>query len=58
MNTRMWEHPIVRRNLRWLEEAGPYRVVAPTAKRLACGDVGPGGLAEVEDIVAAIEGAA
>lgn len=58
MNTQMWEHPIVQRNLRWLDEAGRYRVVAPTEKRLACGDVGPGGLADVEDIVAAVAGAA
>jgi phosphopantothenoylcysteine decarboxylase len=31
------------------------RIVAPLSKRLACGDVGVGGLAEVEDIVAAVE---
>jgi phosphopantothenoylcysteine synthetase/decarboxylase len=30
-------------------------VVAPVSKRLACGDVGVGGLAEVADIVAAVE---
>jgi phosphopantothenoylcysteine synthetase/decarboxylase len=54
MNTRMWEHPITARNLRWLEDAGLYTLVAPTSKRLACGDVGPGGLAEVDDIVAAV----
>jgi phosphopantothenoylcysteine decarboxylase/phosphopantothenate--cysteine ligase len=54
MNTQMWEHPIVRRNVRWLEEAGRYTLVAPTDKRLACGDVGVGGLAEVEDIAGAI----
>lgn len=57
MNTAMWEHPVTRRNLRWLEELGRYTIVAPSEKRLACGDVGPGGLAEVVDIVAAIDGA-
>jgi phosphopantothenoylcysteine decarboxylase / phosphopantothenate---cysteine ligase len=55
MNTAMWEHPAVERNLRWLDELGRYEVVAPTKKRLACGDVGVGGLAELPDILAAIE---
>lgn len=54
MNTQMWLHPIVQRNLRWLEETGRYTIVAPTEKRLACGDVGVGGLADVDDIVAAL----
>jgi phosphopantothenoylcysteine synthetase/decarboxylase len=31
------------------------RVVAPQAKRLACGDVGIGALAALEEIVAAVE---
>jgi phosphopantothenoylcysteine synthetase/decarboxylase len=56
MNTAMWNHPVVRRNLRWLHELGRYTVVAPTEKRLACGDVGVGGLAEVVDIVSAVTG--
>jgi len=55
MNTKMWENPVVVRNLRWIEALGRYTVVAPTHKRLACGDVGVGGLAEVSDIVEAIE---
>lgn len=57
MNTAMWQHPVTRRNLRWLEELGRYTLVAPSEKRLACGDVGPGGLAEVADILAAIDAA-
>lgn len=57
MNTAMWQHPVVQRNLAWIEALGRYTVVAPTEKRLACGDVGVGGLAEVPDIVAAIEAA-
>jgi phosphopantothenoylcysteine decarboxylase / phosphopantothenate---cysteine ligase len=55
MNTAMWEHPAVTRNLRWLDELGRYEVVAPSRKRLACGDVGVGGLAELPDILAAID---
>ena len=54
MNTAMWDNPIVQRNLRWLEEAG-HHVVAPSSKRLACGDVGVGGLAELDDLEAALE---
>lgn len=57
MNTQMWEHPITARNLRWLTETGRYTVVAPSVKRLACGDVGPGGLADAEEILAAIDAA-
>ena len=53
MNTRMWENPMVQRNLAWLADAG-FQRVEPTSKRLACGDVGVGGLAEVEEIVEAI----
>ncbi len=57
MNTEMWNHPATRRNLRWIEELGRARVVPPAEKRLACGDVGPGALAEVTDLLAAIEAA-
>lgn len=55
MNTAMWEHPVVQRNRRWLDELGRYRWVEPVSKRLACGDVGVGALANVSDILAAIE---
>ena len=58
MNTQMWSHPIVARNLRWLEEAGRFTVVPPVDKRLACGDVGVGGLADTADIATAVEAAA
>jgi phosphopantothenoylcysteine decarboxylase len=34
----------------------PYlRIVGPVSKRLACGDEGMGGMAEVEEILAAVE---
>ncbi len=55
MNTRMWAHPAVVQNTRWCEEHLGARVVGPIEKRLADGDIGLGGLAEVEDIVAAVE---
>lgn len=46
MNTEMWLHPVVQRNLRWIEELQRYTLVDPVAKRLACGDIGVGGMAE------------
>lgn len=57
MNTEMWFNPVVERNLRWISELGRYRVLETVSKRLACGDVGPGGLAEPADILAACEAA-
>lgn len=58
MNTEMWANPINQRNLRWLRELGDrFQIVAPVEKRLACGDVGPGGLAEPSEILLACEAA-
>lgn len=47
MNTRMFENPIVRNNMRILEEYG-YRLIEPTAGYLACGDTGQGKTPEPE----------
>ncbi|NOY24922.1 MAG: hypothetical protein GXP62_03530 [Oligoflexia bacterium] len=55
MNTEMWRHPVVQRNLQWLDALGRSLVVPPSTKRLACGDIGPGGLAEPADLLAACE---
>jgi phosphopantothenoylcysteine decarboxylase len=39
----------------WINShAKKLRIVGPISKRLACGDVGPGAMAEVEQIVAAV----
>jgi phosphopantothenoylcysteine decarboxylase len=39
----------------WIHRATPrLRIAGPQSKRLACGDVGMGGLAEVADIAAAV----
>lgn len=54
MNTAMWNNPITQRNVRWLEEVPRFRFVDPVVKRLACGDVGVGGLADNQEIVDAI----
>jgi len=42
--------------VRWLNEKCPrLHVVGPIAKELACGDVGLGGMAEIEDLLAAVQ---
>ena len=53
MNTQMWEHPAVQRNVALLLADGRARIVPPTAKRLACGEDGVGALADPEAILAA-----
>ncbi len=54
MNVRMWEHPATQRNLATLQGDG-IAVVGPVAGPMACGEFGPGRMAEVPDILAAIE---
>ncbi len=53
MNVNMWNHAAVQANLATLRRRG-VRVVEPGSGYLACGMVGPGRLAENEDIVAAV----
>lgn len=50
MNTIMYENPIVQKNIKFLESYG-YEFVEPGSGRLACGDIGAGKLADVDDIV-------
>ena len=56
MNTNMWNHAATRSNLAVLRQRG-VRVVEPDEGDLACGMVGPGRLAVLENIVAAAEDA-
>ena len=56
MNTNMLEHPATRAHLATLVSRGA-RVVEPGSGELACGWLGPGRLAELPDLVAAVEGA-
>jgi phosphopantothenoylcysteine decarboxylase/phosphopantothenate--cysteine ligase len=56
MNVRMWRHPAVARNLELVKSHG-YEIVEPGAGFLACGDVGPGRLADPSDILARVEAA-
>ena len=46
MNTHMWLHPMTQRNVRILTESARFNWEMPIEKRLACGDVGVGGLAD------------
>ncbi|MDR1953178.1 MAG: bifunctional phosphopantothenoylcysteine decarboxylase/phosphopantothenate--cysteine ligase CoaBC [Clostridiales Family XIII bacterium] len=55
MNTAMYENPIVRGNIQKLSDLG-YRFIEPRESVLACGDLGKGALAEIETIIAYIEG--
>ncbi|NDV51965.1 MULTISPECIES: bifunctional phosphopantothenoylcysteine decarboxylase/phosphopantothenate--cysteine ligase CoaBC [unclassified Salipiger] len=56
MNVRMWQHPATQRNLATLQDDG-VRVVGPNDGDMACGEFGPGRLAEPMEILAAIEAA-
>ncbi len=56
MNVRMWEHPATVRNLGVLRGDGVL-AVGPDAGEMACGEYGPGRMAEPAAIVAAIEAA-
>ena len=54
MNSDMWAKPAVQRNLRALQADG-VQFVDPGAGWLSCGTVGPGRMAEPEEIVQRIE---
>lgn len=53
MNVRMWLHPATQRNIATLKADG-VRFVGPDEGAMACGEFGPGRLAEPEVIFAAI----
>ncbi len=54
MNVRMWDHAATQRNLATLQGDG-IAVVGPNEGDMACGEYGPGRMAEPLEIVAAIE---
>ncbi len=56
MNVRMWLHPATQRNLAQLAQDGVLRV-GPDEGEMACGEFGPGRMAEPEAIFAAIRAA-
>ena len=53
MNVRMWTHPATQRNLQTLRRDGVL-MVGPDEGSMACGEFGPGRLAEPPEIAAAI----
>lgn len=55
MNTSMWQAWQTQRNFEVLKDMG-VQFVYPTVKKLACGDYGIGGLADVNAIVDRVEG--
>jgi len=54
MNVMMWTHPATQSNLQILKDRA-VRVVGPSAGDLACGEVGNGRMAEVPEIIAALQ---
>jgi len=55
MHTEMWEHPATRENIAIIERFG-YTVIPPESGALAGGDHGVGRLADLETIVAVVDG--
>ncbi|WP_127901551.1 bifunctional phosphopantothenoylcysteine decarboxylase/phosphopantothenate--cysteine ligase CoaBC [Solirhodobacter olei] len=56
MNVRMWTHPALQRNLAMLAGDGVL-TVGPNEGDMACGEYGPGRMAEPLEIVSAVEAA-
>lgn len=54
MNTHMWLNPPTPKQVTDLRIQG-VQVVDPVSKELACGDEGPGAMAHIDDIVAAVK---
>lgn len=56
MNVRMWQHPATQRNIKVLQGDG-LRFVGPDEGEMACGEYGPGRMAEPAAILSAIRAA-
>jgi phosphopantothenoylcysteine decarboxylase / phosphopantothenate---cysteine ligase len=54
MNVRMWQHPATKRNAARLREDG-IAFVGPNEGEMACGEYGPGRMAEPGEVIDAIE---
>lgn len=54
MNTLMWTHPFTEPQLNTLRALG-VNVIPPISKVLACGDIGTGAMASVDDIVGVVK---
>lgn len=51
MNTKMYENPIVQRNINYLKSQNNYYFIDPVEKKLACGDIGKGALCSPESVI-------
>ncbi len=56
MNVRMWDHPATQRNIKTLTNDGVL-MVGPNKGDMACGEYGPGRMAEPLEIVDAVQAA-
>ncbi len=56
MNVRMWDHPATQRNVKTLLEDG-IRIVGPNVGDMACGEHGPGRMAEPAEILDTVRNA-
>ena len=54
MNGKMWQHPATQRNLQTLKDDG-VRFIDPASGDLACGYQGTGRLADLDDILTAVD---
>lgn len=54
MNTKMYENPIVQENIDKLKKYG-YEFIEPKEAMLACGDIGKGALADVDEIIRIVQ---
>ncbi len=53
MNTRMWNHPAVQRNVEFLRETG-FTIAGPGSGWLACRTVGEGRMIEAAELISAV----
>ncbi|HHD4004871.1 TPA: phosphopantothenoylcysteine decarboxylase [Streptococcus pyogenes] len=54
MNTKMYQNPITQENIKRLSTIG-FTEIPPKSSLLACGDKGPGALADIDVILATID---
>ena len=69
MNTAMWHHPLTKKQLDTIQKFATYDadgdnfgnaatkviIVEPAVKTLACGEIGAGALADLEDIMCEVK---
>jgi phosphopantothenoylcysteine decarboxylase/phosphopantothenate--cysteine ligase len=55
MNTQMWRHPTVQRNVETLRDEIGYHVITPDAGELACKEIGPGRLPDPPVLLDAVD---